>query len=260
MKTINNDYNAIARSWWEEEEGSCSTIRYFINPVRVAFFRNVMNGHYAEGPAGKKALDVGCGGGFLSEELSRSGLRVTGIDPSTESLAVAREHAAGNGLTIDYVPGDGEHLPFQDQTFDMVFCCDVLEHVKDMPRVISEISRVLRTGGMFFYDTINRTILSRIAVIYFLQECGLTAFCRSHMHVWKMFIKPVELDSVMKRHGMTAVQKRGISPKAGAPACLAGLYRAAHNTISYRDLAARMGFHESGDLSCSYMGYGIKDR
>ena len=258
MKRINNDYDSLAGRWWSEDEGATASIRYFVNPVRFAYFRKRMGGTGGRGCAGMKALDVGCGGGFLAEELSRVGLDVTGVDPSGESVRVAREHARGAGLGIDYRVARGEELPFGDGTFDMAFCCDVLEHVSDVNVVVSEIARVLKKGGLFFFDTINRTLFSRVAVIYFMQECGLTSFGRADGHVWGMFIKPRELRTIMSRNGMDLKEIRGISPARSGPSALIGMYRASRGKISYRALAERMGFGESGRVGGSYMGYGVK--
>ncbi len=258
MKTINNDYDSIARLWWSEEEGSTATIRYFINPVRFNYFKRMMDMHYTSGYSDKKALDVGCGGGFLSEELAKTGLEVTGVDPSGESIRVAREHAMKGGLDIEYLVSGGEQIPFAGGAFDMVFCCDVLEHVNDLPGVISEISRVLKPGGVFFFDTINRTLLSKIIIIFFMQECGLTAFGRGDDHVWSMFIKPGELKSMMAQNGMSLAGLKGITTRHNGPSTLVNLYRASRKIISYKELADRMQFIESGHLECSYMGYGIK--
>lgn len=258
MKTINNDYDSIARLWWSEDEGSTATIRYFINPVRFNYFRRILDAGFTSGYSGKKALDVGCGGGFLSEELSRIGLSVTGVDPSVGSIGAAREHAAQAGLSVEYRVSRGEGLPFAGETFDMVFCCDVLEHVSDLGRVISEISRVLIPGGIFFFDTINRTLMSRVAVIYFMQECGLTAFGRGDDHLWSMFIKPGELRDLMSRCAITLAELKGIAPRHTRPSIILDLYRASRKKISYRELARLMDFTDSDDLGCSYMGYGIK--
>ncbi|MBP7738236.1 MAG: 3-demethylubiquinone-9 3-O-methyltransferase [Spirochaetes bacterium] len=258
MKTINNDYDSIAHLWWSEEEGSTATIRYFINPVRFNYFKKILDARFPSGYSGMKALDLGCGGGILSEDLSRIGLRVTGVDPSGESLAVAREHAARGGLSIDYLTSSGEKLPFGDGSFDMVFCCDVLEHVSDLGKVISEISRVIKTGGVFFFDTINRTLISRVAIIYFMQECGLTAFGRGDDHLWSMFIRPGELRELMSRHSMALADLKGIEPRRMGPSILLNLYRASRKKISYRELGKRMDFTETDHLDCSYMGYGTK--
>jgi len=258
MIKINNDYDTNSHLWWSEDEGTFSSIRYFVHPVRVAYFREVMARMRPDGYAGLTALDVGCGGGFLSEDLAETGLRVTGIDPSEGSLGAAAAHAKGSGLRIEYRAGTGENLLFGDGSFDMVFCCDVLEHVEDVSAVIAEIARVLKPGGLFFFDTINRTIESRIAVIFILQECPITAFGSPDRHVWSMFIRPGELRTILGRHGISCEGLKGIMPKNMGPSSLVGLYRASRHRITYRELGSIMRFAAVEDLDCSYMGYGIR--
>ena len=258
MKTINNDYDTNAHLWWSDDEGTYSSIRYFVHPVRVAYFREVMGRLHPGGYAGLTALDVGCGGGFLSEDLAKSGLRVTGIDPSEGSLRAATAHARESGLRIEYRAGSGEGLPFADGSFDMVFCCDVLEHVRDVDAVIREMARVLKKGGLLFFDTINRTLESRIAVIFLLQECPFTAFGTPDRHVWRMFIKPDELSAVLGRHGISCEGLKGILPTNMGLSTLIGLHRASRGRITYKELGSIMQFAAGGDLDCSYMGYGIR--
>jgi 2-polyprenyl-6-hydroxyphenyl methylase / 3-demethylubiquinone-9 3-methyltransferase len=258
MKQINNDYNTNAHLWWSDDEGTFSSIRYFVHPVRVSYFREVMGRTHTEGYAGLSALDVGCGGGFLSEDLAKAGLRVTGIDPSEGSLRAAAAHARESGLRIEYRTGSGESIPFADGSFDMAFCCDVLEHVGDVGAVIGEIARVLKKGGLFFFDTINRTLESRIAVIFMLQECPLTAFGTPDRHMWRMFIKPDELAAVLGQHGISCQGLKGIMPTNMGLPTLLGLYRASRRRITYKELGNIMQFAASDDLDCSYMGYGIR--
>jgi 2-polyprenyl-6-hydroxyphenyl methylase/3-demethylubiquinone-9 3-methyltransferase len=258
MKIINNDYDSLAHLWWSEDEGSTASIRYLMNPVRFGYFKKLMDNSYKSGFKSKKVLDVGCGGGFLSEELSKIGLNVTGVDPSKESISIAMEHAINNNLNIAYRESYGEKLPFDDSTFDMVFCCDVLEHVNDVRKVASEISRVLNKGGLFFFDTINRTIISKITVIYLMQECRFTSFVDSDGHVWEMFIKPEELKSIFSENNITLNDLKGISPRHIRPSIIINLYKASRKKISFKELAERLNLIESDDLDASYMGYGIK--
>jgi 2-polyprenyl-6-hydroxyphenyl methylase/3-demethylubiquinone-9 3-methyltransferase len=145
-----------------------------------------------------------------------------------------------------------------DGMFDMVFCCDVLEHVSDVHRVISEIARVLKRGGLFFFDTINRTMISKVTIIYFMQKCRFTSFCGPDMHVWDMFIKPDELESVLSRNNISLNDTKGIMPKHVGPSVIMNLYRASRKKISFKELAKRLDFTESNDLEGSYMGYGTK--
>ena len=153
---INNEiYNKEGDKWWQSDF-SLNLIRTLYNPFRVEYAKTVFE-NLKINPVQLTALEVGCGGGLLSEEIAKMGFITTGIDPSEQSLNSAIKHAKDNNLIINYKKGAGENLPFQNNSFDVVFCCDVLEHVRDLPKVISEISRVLKNGGIFIYDTFNRT-------------------------------------------------------------------------------------------------------
>lgn len=256
MKTINNDYDSIAHSWWSEDLGDTASLRYLINPPRFNYFRKIIN-DYAEK---LKTLDIGCGGGLLAEELAKLGLSVTGVDISKESICVAQDHAVRNGLNITYLESPGEHLPFADASFDLVFCCDVLEHVSNVSNLILEVSRVLKKGGLFFFDTINRTIQSKLGIIFLMQKFKLTAIVRSDVHVWDMFITPDELKTVLSRHGIEIKDMKGLVPMNHGISIITGFYKAARKKISYRELADRLNFSESEILDGSYMGYGTKLR
>ena len=145
---INNDvYKSQGDVWWNPNK-ILYLLKTSINPWRVGYSKRVLE-KLGVGPKGKAALEVGSGGGILTEEICKMGFATTGVEPADESLATARNHAKAEGLPITYDKGTGEQLPYPDQSFDVVFCCDVLEHVRDLPKVISEISRVLKPGGVF---------------------------------------------------------------------------------------------------------------
>ena len=139
-------YDRLAAGWWDSDS-FLYTLRSALNPARFPYLRRTMTGTLGIDPKDIAVLDVGCGGGLLAEEFAALGCRVTGVDPSSESLAVARAHAAQGGLAIEYIEGTGEALPFEDASFDVVYCCDVLEHVNDVGKTIVEIARVLKPGG-----------------------------------------------------------------------------------------------------------------
>ena len=143
-------YNEPGDIWWDENR-IMHLLKSSINPVRAGYFRRLLDQAFKLDYRGIQALDVGCGGGILAEEFAGMGFRVTGIDPSAQSLATARQHAQSMGLAIDYQHGTGESIPFADGTFPVVYCCDVLEHVRDLPKVIREIYRVTKPGGVFFF-------------------------------------------------------------------------------------------------------------
>ena len=115
-------------------------------------------------------LDLGCAGGFMAEALATRGATVTGIDPAAQAINAARAHAAEAGLEIQYDVGVGEELPYDDAAFDVVVCVDVLEHVEDLTKVLAEVARVLKPGGLFLFDTINRNRLSRFVTITVAED------------------------------------------------------------------------------------------
>jgi 2-polyprenyl-6-hydroxyphenyl methylase/3-demethylubiquinone-9 3-methyltransferase len=256
MPVDNELYNRSGDSWWDEKE-PLSTLRTMLNPARFGYFRKVLVERLQIDPKGAVTLDVGCGGGLLAEEFARLGCRVTGVDPSEPSLATARAHAARSGLVIDYRPGVGEALPFEDQSFDIVYCCDVLEHVADVDRTIEEIARVLRPGGVFLYDTVNRTLLTKLIAIKLAQEWRATRFLPPHLHDWNRFIRPEELRAVLERHGLEPNDPVGLKPALRPLALLRNFLRYRFGTISVGELGRRMQFRWSSDLSGSYAGYAI---
>ena len=256
---VNNDiYRRLGHAWWDDDVGEFSTIRFFVNPVRFGYFDHILKREKALERGRRKLLDVGCGGGLLAEEFARAGLEVTGIDPAPETIETARAHAAGSGLSIEYQTGPGERLPFPEESFDHVACCDVLEHVDDVDRVIREVARVLRPGGLFFFDTINRTLISKIVIIKVMQEWPSTAFAAPNTHVWERFIKPAELGALFERHGLEQREMRGIVPRRNPIAILLDFRRRVQGRITFRELGRRLDFQESDHLEGSYMGYAIK--
>lgn len=250
-------YNAENDQWWQPDSG-LYLLKTSINPVRVGYFKKQLFNELKIAPLGSVALEVGCGGGILCEEIARMGFDVTGIDPSAQSLNFAIKHAKTGGLQIKYEQGTGESLPFQDHTFDVVFCCDVLEHVHDLPQVISETSRVLKPGGVLCYDTINRTIISKLIAINIAQRWNRWAFMPPNLHVWEMFIKPDELKSLLQQYNLEWKEHRGTAPNLSYPKVLYYLRKRALGEMSYRDLGEKLLLVESEDMNIMYMGYAIK--
>jgi 2-polyprenyl-6-hydroxyphenyl methylase/3-demethylubiquinone-9 3-methyltransferase len=205
-----------------------------------------------------KALDVGCGGGILAEEFAEMGFQVTGIDPSEQSLTTARQHAQSLGLVIDYQHGTGESIPFAADAYPVVYCCDVLEHVRDLPTVIGETYRVTKPGGVFFFDTLNRTFVSKIAAIKILQEWKSMALMPPQLHEWRMFIRPEELKGLLAQAGFEFKEFRGTSPNVSLPKMISLLRQRAKGKIGFKELGQSFKLVESEDLKILYMGYAVK--
>lgn len=254
---IDNDlYNATGDIWWDDSQ-ILSLLRTALNPGRFSYFREAL-GRLGIDPHGKRTLDIGCGGGLLAEEFARLGCDVIGVDPSNSSLDTAHAHAAQSGLEITYQQAAGESLPFAGATFDIVYCCDVLEHVTDLDRVIAETARVLRPGGIYLYDTINRTLLSKLLVIKMMQEWKATAIMPPNLHDWSMFIEPRELHDLMARHGIESRETVGLWPVANPIRVLATVWQFKRGVIGYGEMGERLAFGRSRSLWASYMGHGVR--
>jgi 2-polyprenyl-6-hydroxyphenyl methylase/3-demethylubiquinone-9 3-methyltransferase len=256
MPVDNTVYNRMADSWWEES--GFLHLLSALNPARFGYMRRVLTEDLHLDPRGLRALDVGCGGGLLAEEFARLGCLVVGVDPSEESLAAARAHAAAQGLAIDYRRAAGEALPFADASFDLVYCCDVLEHVTDLRRVIAETARVLKPGGTYLYDTINRTPRSRLIIIKLLQDWRWTAMMPPRLHDWDMFIRPAELRRLLEQHGLVPGGLTGLKPRANPIRVVRALRRLKRGLLSYAAAVREMAIGESPDTSVSYIGYALR--
>ena len=256
MPVDNTIYDLPGDQWWSDD-APLAAIRTALNPGRLEYLSGVLAELGIE-PGGRRVLDVGCGGGLLAEELARLGLRVTGVDPSLPSLRTARLHADGAALAIEYLVGAGEALPVADATFDVVVCCDVLEHVTDVERVVAEIGRALRPGGLFVYDTINRTIASRLVVINLLQVWRWTRVAPPNLHAWDRFITPAELIAKMERSGLRSLGYTGLRPTANPVSLLGLLRRRKRGEISSAELGRGGVMSLSRDTSILYVGHSRK--
>ncbi|MEM6623537.1 MAG: bifunctional 2-polyprenyl-6-hydroxyphenol methylase/3-demethylubiquinol 3-O-methyltransferase UbiG [Pseudomonadota bacterium] len=207
MSEVRNDltiYDAVADEWWSDSKGWLKTLRNMV-PGRLSYFDRLVDWQ------DKDVLDLGCAGGFMAEALVERGARVTGIDPAEQAINAARAHAAGNGMEIRYDVGVGEALPYADDSFDVVVCVDVLEHVRDLNDVMKEVARVLRPGGMFLFDTINRNPLASFVVVTVAER--IIGLLPRGTHDPQMFIQPSELRASMQAAGLTPGPITGLGPR-----------------------------------------------
>jgi 2-polyprenyl-6-hydroxyphenyl methylase / 3-demethylubiquinone-9 3-methyltransferase len=263
---IDNDiYDRLGGSWWDESS-PLSLLHGSMTPGRFSYFLDVLTRQgeaLASGPrvleaSGPRVLDIGCGGGFIAEEFAALGCRVTGVDPSPVSIDAARAHATAHGLRIDYRVGSGERLPVPDSAFDLACCCDVLEHVSDLDRVISETARVLKPGGRYLFDTINRTVTSKLLAIKAMQQWPLIRITDAAIHDWDMFIKPGELAGVLRRHGLKTGEMVGLGPRASLPVVLASYIAVCRGRITYGEFSRRLDIGRVDSTGVSYMGFATK--
>ena len=249
-------FDSLSASWWSEES-YFNMLKWFVNPWRLPYFKAVITENGID-PPNTRVLDVGCGGGLLAEEIASMGFAVTGIDQSEKSIDVARVHAQENGLAIDYRTGSAERLPFENGSFSVVTCCDVLEHIRCWERVLGEIARVLQPGGIFFYDTINRTALSKLIFIKITQEWKLTAMAPKNLHAWEMFIKPSELLESLKKQGFDNKGLVGGRLYGNLIDALRNVLRFKRGKITAAELGRRLRLKKTKKLWMSYAGYAVK--
>ena len=256
MPVDNRIYDAPGDIWWDESQ-PLNSLRTAINPGRVGYLREVIDRTGID-PGSSEALEVGCGGGLMAEEVARIGFSVTGVDPSGPSIETARRHATESGLAIDYSVASGEALPFADGTFDLVYCCDVLEHVADLDAVIAEAARVLKPGGIYFYDTINRTFPAKLVMIKLFQEWPATRWMPPNLHDYQQFIKPHELKASLARNALEQQETVGLAPSAAPPKMLRLLRQLKKRQINPAELGRQTPFKTSSDRSILYAGYATK--
>ncbi|MGR3272286.1 3-demethylubiquinone-9 3-O-methyltransferase [Thalassococcus profundi] len=205
--TTRNDltiYDTVAADWWSDDIRWVRTLRNLV-PGRLRWMDRQIDWQ------GRDVLDLGCAGGFMAEALDARGARVTGIDPAEKAIAAARAHAAQEGRGIAYDVGVGEALPYAAASFDAVVCVDVLEHVQDLDRVLAEVARVLRPGGLFLFDTINRNPVARLATITLAED--LLQLLPKGTHDPEMFIKPKELSAALETAGLKPGPFTGLGPR-----------------------------------------------
>ncbi|WII72587.1 bifunctional 2-polyprenyl-6-hydroxyphenol methylase/3-demethylubiquinol 3-O-methyltransferase UbiG [Bdellovibrio sp. 22V] len=202
---INNEsYDELAERWYEAQDDPIALLRcqhkaelpWLLEVIR----RNI--GYHAE------ILDMGCGGGFLSNDLALAGHSVSGIDLSLPSLKVAEDRDQTH--SVKYMQGDVYQVPFPRESFDVVMAMDLLEHVSDPQKVISEAQRVLRPGGLFFFNTFNKNFLSWLIVIK-----GVQWFVKNtphDHHVYSLFIDPNKLRQWNDDVGLETLSIRGLRP------------------------------------------------
>jgi 2-polyprenyl-6-hydroxyphenyl methylase/3-demethylubiquinone-9 3-methyltransferase len=256
MGIDNQIYNRIGESWWDEAN-PLNMLHGSFTPGRFAYFRAVLDRTGLD-PAGLRALDIGCGGGFMAEEFARLGCRVVGVDPSPVSVRTARQHGESSALEIGYAVATGERLPLDGERFDLAYCCDVLEHVSNLDLVIRETARVLKPGGLYLFDTINRTTASKVLAIKMMQDWRLTRVVDTQLHSWEMFIKPTELEETLRRHGLRLGEITGLGPRSNKATLLWNFIRARRGRITFGQLSRLMDVGQVNDTAVSYMGYATK--
>ena len=213
-------FSALAGEWWNPE--GAFRILHRLNPLRVEYVKNQACIRFDRKPDsshalhGLRILDAGCGGGLLAEPLVRLGTKVTGLDASSEAIAIAVRHAKASGLSIDYRAGSVEDLAKGKEKFDIVSAFEIIEHVADLDSFLASLARLLKPGGLLVLATLNRTpqsfLLGIIAVEYVL------GWVPRGTHQWTKFVRPSELARRLEAQKITTRDLTGVvfDPLTGA--------------------------------------------
>ena len=214
--TINKEeiqkFSKIANEWWDVN-GKFKPLHLF-NPVRIEYITENIKKHFKlekginEYLKGLKILDIGCGGGLISEPMARLGAKVTGIDASEKNINVAKLHSEKNGLKIDYLNTSPENLK-EFEKFDVVLNLEIVEHVENVNLYINSCHKLLKKNGLMFTATLNRSFTSYVKAIigaeYILRWLPIGT------HDWNKFLKPEELEKILSVEKFSTFDVSGLS-------------------------------------------------
>jgi len=205
-------FTAMAEAWWDPA-GKFKPLHKF-NPVRIEFMRRAFARHFGRDPnqarpfEGLTLLDVGCGGGLLSEPLAEMGFAVTGVDAGEKNVTIARLHAEKSGVGVTYRHTTPERLD-PAQPFDVVLCMEVVEHVADLDLFLRSACALVKPGGLFVGATMNRTpkawLLAVVGAEYVLR------WLPKGTHDWHKFVRPSEFAQMLRASGLTVRQTTGVA-------------------------------------------------
>ncbi|ETW09061.1 3-demethylubiquinone-9 3-O-methyltransferase [Aphanomyces invadans] len=211
-------FTRAANDWWKPASNTGVGLLHQLNPTRVSYIRSHAMKHFGKDMKrdaawplkGLRTLDVGCGGGILSESLARLGATVTGVDPGQANIDAASAHAALDYETEDirYICSTADALVAQGETFDVVCALEVVEHVNDVPAFIQSLAQLVKPDGMLFMSTINRTALAYLTTIVAVEQ--VLQLVPQGTHEWAKYIQPHELTTWIQEHGLHVSDVSGI--------------------------------------------------
>ena len=214
MTTINQDeiqkFSKLADEWWDVS-GKFKPLHMF-NPIRIEYILDNIKDHFGESSKelplkGLKILDIGCGGGLMSEPMSRLGAEVTGIDASLKNIKVAKLHAEKNNLKINYINSSPENL-HQDENYDIILNLEIVEHVDNVDFYFESCSKLLKKNGIMFTATLNRTFTSFIKAIIGAEY--ILRWLPVGTHDWNKFFKPKEIEEKILNLNFTIKDTKGL--------------------------------------------------
>ena len=205
-------FAALADEWWDPR-GRMAPL-HKLNPARLAYIRDQLCRHFGRDAkrldclAGLRLLDIGSGGGLLSEPLARIGAQVVGVDPAAKNIAAARLHAEENEVAVDYRVGTAEILADAGERFDVVLAMEVVEHVTDANLFVRRCAEMVRPGGLMTLATLNRTLKSFALAIVGAEY--ILGWLPRGTHRWDRFVTPNELEIALELAGLRVIDERGV--------------------------------------------------
>jgi 2-polyprenyl-6-hydroxyphenyl methylase/3-demethylubiquinone-9 3-methyltransferase len=231
-------FSALAAQWWDADGPFRPLHR--LNPTRLRYLRDRLALHFgrdAQKPrplAGLRVLDLGCGGGLISEPMTRLGAEVVGVDASEKNIGIAQTHADEMGLTIDYRYTTAEELAAKGERFDAVLALEIVEHVADLDSFVTALGALVRPGGATIVTTLNRTPQAFLMAI--LGAEYVMRWLPRGTHEWKKFVRPSELTAVLRHNDFTMRDLSG---------------------LGYSVLTDTWGITD--DLTVNYLAFAVKD-
>ncbi|WP_087000319.1 bifunctional 2-polyprenyl-6-hydroxyphenol methylase/3-demethylubiquinol 3-O-methyltransferase UbiG [Rhizobium sullae] len=205
-------FSAMAAEWWSPT-GKFRPLHKF-NPVRLTYIRDKAAENFSRDTKrprpleGLRVLDIGCGGGLLSEPVARMGATVVGADPSEKNIGIASTHAQASGVTVDYRAVTAEQLAEAGETFDIVLNMEVVEHVANVDFFMTTCARMVRPGGLMFVATINRTMKAAALAIFAAEN--ILRWLPRGTHQYEKLVRPDELEKPLTANGMTIIDRTGV--------------------------------------------------
>lgn len=239
----NNIYDHYGERWYTANDDPVALLRAE-NKTKTKWILEKLKNYP---PTQHKVLDVGCGAGFLANALAGKGYSVTGVDLSEPSLGIARKHDATG--KVEYINANALSLPFEDGTFSVITCLDFLEHVPNPEEVIRECARVLKPGGVFFFHTFNRNLLSRVFVLKGVE--WVVKNTPKHLHLYDWFIKPKELEKYCERVDLSCLEWTGLRPRFS---------KAFFQLLRSGVVPTEFEFVTTSSLALSYLGVAEKNK